>query len=279
MTYSVALLGDVVFGDPYSVSNPGVFDVMAPMAEHLAGFDLVVGNLEGAFVTPTTTYIPKAIHIGMKPEDAELLGFLNIGLVTLANNHAYDYGDSGLKETLKVLRREGVDVYGVDGKPFFIDNEDAKLAFSGYCCLSANPPLFSARRIRTLNPKKVMEELINLGNNGYYNIASFHWGDENTTKIRPEFQKFTADLAQKTEVCIHGHHPHISQLVENFDESVIAYSLGNFCMPNLVSNTVANMQVEQKEHNNRSFVLELNFDKKKLISLKVRPKNYRAKLL
>ena len=77
-------------------------------------------------------------HIYSNEENIEILKYLNIDIVNLANNHLYDYGIEGYQKTKEVLNNNGINYYGIEDKDYLISNSDAKIALTGYCCYSTN---------------------------------------------------------------------------------------------------------------------------------------------
>jgi len=94
----VALLGDIgLFGKYDLKQNKNAFNNLEQVADFLNKQDFVVGNLETPFTKEEHTSTAKSAHIKSDPVNVELLKFLNIKAVNLANNHLCDYGYNGYK--------------------------------------------------------------------------------------------------------------------------------------------------------------------------------------
>ena len=70
---------------------------------------------------------------------------------------------------------------------------------------------------------------------------------------------------------LHGHHPHVIQGIEEYNSSLIAYSLGNFCMDDIISKSVKGLKVTQEKSNKESFIWSLEIENNIIISHKVIP--------
>ena len=116
---------------------------------HSANF--VIANLELP-LTHNTTKMDKAITLRARPEVAPAIYNSGIDLVTIANNHALDFGVIGLQETEETLHRSGISFVG-SGKtledamqPFRISIGDVRIAVLGLACTL--PPGFAASNDR-----------------------------------------------------------------------------------------------------------------------------------
>ena len=100
-------VGDVAPLYPMDAISPGSGEIW----DYLRSADLATANLELPLTTGGAS-VDKAITLRADPEVAPSLRETGIGLVTLANNHALDYGVEGLYDTLSALRDAGVFAVG-----------------------------------------------------------------------------------------------------------------------------------------------------------------------
>ena len=119
---TIGFAGDILFDDNYAVgeafkrhgdSVKGVFGKR--LLSKMKNVDIMLVNNEfpyslGGAPTPNKTYTFRA-----RPETAKILGEMGVDMVSLANNHAYDYGEQALLDSFDVLDKAGV-VYGGAGK-------------------------------------------------------------------------------------------------------------------------------------------------------------------
>ena len=212
-------------------------------AAFLGKADLSFSNLE----SPLVSNCPP-MSTGMKfcgrPENVQSLVFAGIDLVSVANNHIFNYGQAGFEETIEILLRAGIKPVGFDNKPIFsIGN--TKIAFLAYDATSKLPsaPTLAAETSQA----KTQADLV---------IVSFHWGLEYTDQPIP-YQKQLAHLAIDNGAdLIIGHHPHWIQTEEIYQGRHIFYSLGNFVFDQMWS-----------EKTRRGLVVTAAIKDKKLIKI------------
>ncbi len=272
MGIKIALLGDISLNGKFDLTeNRDAKEYLSSMSEYLKQFDYVVGNLESPMTMRDFSLTCKALHLKTSPVNVELLKYLHINVVGLANNHLFDYGRRGYDDTLRILKENHIEYYGVEGREVFIEKENSKIALGGYCCFSANPSVCNRHGVNPFDPQAIMQRLEENKKKGYLNIVSVHWGDEYIHYPRYDHMWAARALADKYSIVLHGHHPHVIQGIEEYNSSLIAYSLGNFCMDDIVSRSVKGLKVTQGSANRESFIWSLEVENNKVISQKAIP--------
>lgn len=117
MTITIALAGDAMLGRGVAahIATTGAQDLVSEdVREYLAAADLAVVNLECCISDRGRPWqaAGKRFHFRAPPAAAEALAGLGVGCVTLANNHALDFGYAGLSDTCEQLARAGIAVAG-----------------------------------------------------------------------------------------------------------------------------------------------------------------------
>jgi poly-gamma-glutamate synthesis protein (capsule biosynthesis protein) len=106
---TIAAVGDVIPAAPlFGVASPG----FARVVELLAGADVAVGNLDTAL---TTGGYPREKLINVRADPAVVapdMARMGFDVISVANNHATDYGERGLFDTLEALAGAGVAAVG-----------------------------------------------------------------------------------------------------------------------------------------------------------------------
>lgn len=143
---SLAVTGDLQLNRPL-VGQRTPAPATAAVYDLLRGADLAFANLE----TPLTNRgapADKLITFRADPHLAPELAAVGIGVVTIANNHALDYGVEGLRDTLGAVRDAGVPVVGggetleESFRPATLEARGVRAAFLGIACTL--PPGFAA---------------------------------------------------------------------------------------------------------------------------------------
>lgn len=261
----IALIGDIaLFGcNKANCNYKKKFDTMQ---KYLSQFDYVIGNLETPLTSVNKPIGGKSAYIKGDLVDAEILDYLKITHVTLANNHTFDFREEGLKDTINVLNLHGIKWYGAYGKATEIVNDSCKVRLHGYCCYSTNGKGL-ARHVNVLDPVNVENEIATDKLDGYLSILSMHWGQEHVHFPNYDHVLLARKLATKGDIIIHGHHPHVIQGIEREGKSIIAYSLGNFCFDDIYTNKSKQALIELSSDNKEAMILGLEIENNQIINI------------
>lgn len=206
------------------------------VAERLREADVTFVNLENPVsdkgVLSGSIYSFRA-DLGM----IEGLNFAGIDVVSLANNHIWDYGRVALEDTVLQLKMNDIAPVGAGsdadsaGAAYMTTISSTTLAYIAYTDLY--PPALVAGAAKPGVSGFELEAAASqirrlLAGGADHVIVSLHWGDEYVHKASV-FQRNTArSLIDAGASMVIGHHPHVVQEVESYNGGVIAYSLGNF---------------------------------------------------
>lgn len=255
----IALLGDIgLFGDFCFSENENLKSYFADVSDFLSDFDVVVGNLETPFVDKVTPYGAKSAHIYANSSSLELLSFLHVDHVNLSNNHIYDFGKSSYDLTKSLLDQAGIKYFGVEAKQCFVEVSGERLALHGYCSYNTNPQKMTfdeSEGINALDLDWVRSEMEKNDAAGYFNIVSMHSGQEHIHYPSIDDMDLARGLAKKMPYIYYGHHPHVVQGIEQINDSLIAYSLGNFCFSDVYTSKSDKPLVVQSEANKTGLIL------------------------
>ncbi len=223
---TIIMVGDLMLdrGIKELIMKNGLYYPFQKINRLLKGVDLVVGNLEGPVVEIPPESPINSLKFSFSPQI--LLGAVwgNFNLFSLANNHILDRGKKGLEETQKWLERYDLKFVGnplQNSLSFpdtsFKDKDLNLLAFNQI------PPYFITE-----------EEIVNIvekekiDNSDKFLIVMLHWGKEYTSFPTPNQRVLAHQLIEKGADLIIGHHPHLVQNIELYQDRLIFYSLGNF---------------------------------------------------
>lgn len=230
----IVILGDIAFNGIISTEsqkNNKRFEEIMPI---LSNADLVFANLEAPLkVDKTRNELKKFIHYSLPAPTAELLKLLNIGCVSLANNHIYDCKMSGLKATINLLDKLGIQHTGAGWlpeqiEPTIIEHNQQKIVFLAYVDQCTNPKteIFPELYINYFTKEKAIADIKKAKSLGDKIIVSIHWGEDYSHYQTPGQVKTAHDLIDAGVDIIMGHHSHTLQPYEKYEESYIFYSLG-----------------------------------------------------
>ncbi|MDD2972228.1 MAG: CapA family protein [Lachnospiraceae bacterium] len=245
---TMTFTGDVMFDDSYSIMSTyrkAGDDVNGCMSSDLLdtmrASDILMLNNECTFTNRGTPTADKAYTFRCKPENVKILQDMGADIVSLANNHAYDYGEISLLDTLDTLNNASIPYVGAGknieeaSKPVYFIAGDLKVAVLSATQIERvdNPDTKGATEnaagvFRCRDPEALCEAITKAKENCDYVIVYVHWGTENETDIdwaqrdqAPMYAEAGADL-------IIGDHPHILQGITYIGDTPVIYSLGNF---------------------------------------------------
>lgn len=233
---TITFVGDIMLdgGPGHLVTNQ--IDPFAHVAPFLLESDITIGNLECAITrkghAQDKTYTFKG------PLDS--LPFIKkyFTAVSIANNHAVDWGKDGFADELTLLEESRIAWFGggrneresrralvftVRGRTI------ALLAYNGYpprsFAATANEP-----GTAWLIEKNVIEDLKNTRQRAHADLVLLylHWGEELEETPTAQQVELARRLIDAGADAIIGSHPHVTQTIEWYRERPIVYSLGNF---------------------------------------------------
>jgi poly-gamma-glutamate capsule biosynthesis protein CapA/YwtB (metallophosphatase superfamily) len=210
------------------------FDKMRPW---LKKADIAFGNLEGPLTTRGTP-APDKKYLFRSPPDkiAKALKSAGFDVVSLANNHSLDYGSVGLADTISALDKVGIlhagagKNLGMARRAAILERKGLKITFLAYSLTF--PEEFWAKENKAgtvFGYREFVEADIKAAKKkADIVVASFHWGQESKTRLRPYQVALGHAAINAGASLVIGHHPHILQSVERYKKGVILYSMGNF---------------------------------------------------
>lgn len=260
----IALLGDMAF-----FGRCTTIEYFKGVADYLSQFDYVVGNLETPFSEKKKTYGAKSAYICAEPSSVELLKQLHIDAVTLANNHMFDYGKESYELTKKLLYENGIEWFGTEGKELKLEKCGNKIAFAGYCCYTTNPlrcVKYGEYGVNAYNLENASKFIAKNVTEGFLPVIAVHAGIEHVNYPSIDHVRAARQLLSAGSYVYYGHHPHVIQGVEEYNGSLIAYSLGNFCFDDVYTDNSSNPLVALTDNNRTGMILELTVENNKIMA-------------
>lgn len=221
-------------------------DTFKEVASYIREADVSVGNLESPFVGDNMYQHmykgPKMVILDANPRAAAALSFAGFDAVTLANNHINDFSAEGVNFTVETIEKAKIkhvgDSYGEwnsSQKPLIVEVKGTKIGFLGYCdtpsvhknCTGMRKIFKSGAAVYTddiaardvRNLKKADVDLI---------VVLIHFGQELQIEPLPYQRRIAKHLISLGVQIIIGAHPHVLQPHCFHNNTLVAYSLGNF---------------------------------------------------
>lgn len=239
-TISIAAVGDMIFDRKVKdlVNARGGEAPLAEVAKRLSNADVTIGNLESTLAKSGTRNEAKDVTFRGHPDGIKGLELAGFDAVSIANNHALDYGFDPMRDTISALDGAGIGHAGAGANknaawtPATIDVNGTKVAYFAFTHIL--PPGFLASDDRPgvasgkMDMQLVADAIRQAKKTHDYVIVSFHWGVEyedfaNGDQVKKAHQAIDAGADM-----VLAHHPHVIQGVEFYNGKLIAYSLGDF---------------------------------------------------
>jgi poly-gamma-glutamate capsule biosynthesis protein CapA/YwtB (metallophosphatase superfamily) len=231
MSIILNAVGDFIL-NAYGQTNEDPFEFIY---DELKDCDMLFGNNEAVISEYDTPFFPKAYSIRTPVDSSKYLAKAGFDVLQFANNHCFDFGVRGVKDSLKefeklkipilgvglseeaasqavIIKRDGVKIafYGIGNSPSEIE-QDGEKAYSNNL---ENPQIYTH-----LNELRKQVDIL---------IVSAHWDNECIDYPQPDVQQVARKMIDAGVDLILGHHPHIPHGIEKYNNGIIVYSLGNF---------------------------------------------------
>ena len=245
---TIAFAGDILFDPEYAImvtllqKGGDITKGIAPeLLSQMQSADILMLNNEFPYSDRGEPIPEKAFTFRAKPSSVAYLEEMGVDIVSLANNHAYDYGEEALLDTLQTLKEAGIPYVGAGAdikeasSPVYFILNDMKIAFISATQIERleNPDTKGATEtspgvFRCLNGEKLLQTVAEAKEESDFVIVYVHWGTENEEETDWLQEKQAPELVEAGADLIIGDHPHILQRIELIQGVPVIYSLGNF---------------------------------------------------
>jgi len=237
---TLVFVGDIMLdrGVEQQIKKNGNNDFRFPflkIADELQKADIAFGNLEGP-ISDKGQKVGSIYSFRMDPKAVDGLVFAGFDVLSVANNHMFDYSRKAMEDTFSRLKESGIEYVGGGlneaeaYSPIIKEINGTKIAFLAFTNLGS--PSWEAKNDRSgiafLEKGKLEKSIKEAKQKADVVTVSMHFGDEYKPSPNLE-QKTLAQFAIDSGAdLVIGHHPHVIEPVEKYKEGYIAYSLGNF---------------------------------------------------
>jgi len=238
---TIAAVGDMMLGTDYPENHlpddDGV-SFLAAVTPILAAADITFGNLEGVLVDGgkpgKKCSNPNACYLFRSP--SRYVGHFKAAgfdVMSLANNHARDFGEEGRLASMQTLAAAGLHHSGLEGDFASMTVNDLRIAVLAFAVTkNSNMMLDYELAETTVGEHALSHDIV---------VVSFHGGAEgrDVTHVpfaeeeyfgepRGDVTKFSRMMVNAGADLVIGHGPHVVRAMEHYKGRLIAYSLGNF---------------------------------------------------
>ena len=242
----IRIVGDVSLAENWKIMpkiksrEKGIYGVLSEdTVDFLKDADIFLLNNEFTISKRGKPLKNKAFTFRADPDCTKYLHDMGADIVSLANNHAYDYGSDAFADTLETLSEADMPYIGAGknikeaAKPYYFIVNGRKYAFSAATKAEKNIRTPEASKdssgvMRTYDPTKYIKVIKNAEQQCDYNIVYVHWGAEGSHKIEKGLYDMGKKYIDAGADIVVGAHAHILQGIQFYKDVPIVYNLGNF---------------------------------------------------
>jgi poly-gamma-glutamate capsule biosynthesis protein CapA/YwtB (metallophosphatase superfamily) len=248
----------------------------------LAAADLRFGQVERVYSDRGSLQLHSGgAHSRVKPHMVSIFSDCGFDVVSLASNHAMDWGEDALLDTAALLRGDGMHVIGAGKdlqearRPAVVEKNGVKVAFLAYCSIlqtgyaaghdkAGIAPLRAHTYYESFDyqagvPPRVVtvpyeEDLAGLiadvtaaRKAADAVVLSLHWGIHFIPRLIADYQVTVANAAFRAGAdLILGHHAHTPKAIGVHQGKACFYSLSNFIMSSTAKSPDKAAQFEKR---------------------------------
>ncbi len=238
---TIASVGDMMIGTDYPANHLPDDDgagFLAGVTSVLAAADIAFGNLEGVLMDggepAKKCSNPAACYLFRSPTRyAQHYRDAGFDVLSLANNHARDFGEEGRSSSMDALSAAGIAHSGREETSAILQFGDISIAVLAYAVTkNSNMMLDYPLAFATIAAHAAEYDIV---------LVSFHGGAEGADVTHLPFAEeeyygeprgdvvyFARGAVDVGADLVIGHGPHVVRGVERYKDRLIAYSLGNF---------------------------------------------------
>lgn len=239
--------GDVSFADGIATTDfmdhqmNGIYDCFSEdLLDEMQSADILMINNEFAYTDRGTALAGKAYTFRANPSRVALMSDLGADIVSVANNHVYDYDEIGLLDTLNTLSLAEMPYVGAGvnleeaKKPAYFIVGGRKIAIVAATQIERTLNYTKEATgvepgvMKCLHPEAFCETIREAKANADFVLVFPHWGTEGNANYGADQVALARAFVEAGADAIIGGHTHCLQTVEYMDDVPIFYSLGNY---------------------------------------------------
>ncbi len=232
--------GEYVMPHAYNFENVVLDCIDEKFIEEMKNADIMLVNNEFTYSDRGTPTSGKKYTFRAKPESVKYFTEMGVDIVSLANNHTYDYGYESFIDTIDTLNKADIPFVGAGmnyeeaAKPYTFIINGYKIGY--FASSGVEWPVYTPVATETEpgimgtydNGAALTEEIKKAKEYCDYIIVYPHWGWENTTQLTDSQLNNSKAYIDAGADAVVGDHPHILQGIEFYKGKPVIYSMGNF---------------------------------------------------
>ena len=191
-------------------------------------------NLECAITESNSKIRKYGPHLKAPYETAEVLKEIGVNCCGLSNNHVFDFGKEGMRDTLKALSDNGIsytgfgDNYEESRKDLIITKDEEKIALITVCEHEYSYALDNRMGSRPYDEYHTMEDIRKAKESCDRVIVIYHGGKEFCKYPSPRLYRLSHAMVRNGADVVLCQHSHCIGSYEKYNDGHILYGQGNF---------------------------------------------------
>lgn len=282
----LSFVGDLFLSGSYAAlpeaAQRTVFEGLVP---ELSGSDLVFGNFEGVVLAQEPGGLDAGkIRMPVAPAYLGAMRAAGFNVLSLSNNHVFDYGLAAFRDSRARLEAAGFAVFGAgetddEALALVVQRVGAtRVGFLGFTCHSTHPARTAdgALGVALWQRPDLIDRVRAARGECDLLVVSLHWGDEHVAWPSPEQLRVSRMLIDAGADVVAGHHAHVFQGCERYRHGVVAYGLGGVTIGSLRQQVVWQGQAqdyhfEPQARHRRSVLLSVDVQDGRVCGVTVQP--------
>jgi len=222
---TIVAVGDIMLGRMVEglMERRGADYPFRKLSGTLGDADAALGNLEGPINSDHVRTPEGSLAFSFSPETSRTLAENHFAILSLANNHTYDFGENGFADTRRYLESRSIRAIGhprrVDSKYVYTRNINGRQ----FSFVSLNATSY----FDVIAAVSLVSE-VRKDHTGAFLVVLIHWGIEYNLMQNDAQRSLAHKLVDSGADAVIGSHPHVVQGIESYNHKLIFYSLGNF---------------------------------------------------
>ena len=196
--------------------------------------DNVIVNLECALTDKETPIKKFGPNLKGPVNAAKTMKKAGITNCVLSNNHIFDFGKSGLSDTIKALEKAGIDYTGIGEnveaarKNMILSDGKIRVAVLSVCEHEYSYALPDRVGAREYDPFDTSDDIVKAKADADYVVVIYHGGKEHCRYPSPRLLKLCRSMIKHGADVVLCQHSHCIGCYEEYEGGHILYGQGNF---------------------------------------------------
>ena len=251
----ISFVGDVSLADnwyimpKYDLRGKGIYGILSKeVVDIMTSSEIMIPNSEFTVSNRGEKMPGKMYTFRARPDRLAIYDEMGVDLVTLANNHVYDFGEDAFNDMLDSFKKYKIPYIGAGKnideakRPYYYILNGYKIGFvnatrAEKTILTPEATDDTGGVFRCYDPSGLVDLIKDVKSKSDYVITLVHWGREDSHELE-DVQKTTGKLyIDSGSDAIIGTHAHYLQGIEFYKDKPIVYNLGDFIFNNETKDT------------------------------------------